>query len=204
MIEVRVNDGMAKRFESAMRQAPQLLQPFLLDGMRRVGLGIEAHVKANALAGQGLQARTGTLRRAVFSRVEATGAGDAVAIVGVDLAKAPYGRAHEMGGTIRPKRSAMLAIPLGEARTGKGVTRFSARDLMSNPGAFGYTGAFVRNNVIYGTKNRKATPLFALKPSVTVRAVGYLKGSVEEKRTWAIEELGRALTKGLKKVFPGA
>lgn len=199
-----MNDGMIRRFESAMRNAPQLLQPFVLDGMRRVGLGMEAHVKTTKLAGQGLSARTGNLRRAVFSRAEVTGAGDAFAVVGVDLAKAPYGRVHELGGTIRPKRAAMLAIPIGEARTGKGVTRFSARDLFANPGAFGYTGAFTRKNIVFGVKNRTATPLFALKPSVTIKATGYLKGSVEEKRGWAVEELGRAIAKGLKKVFPGA
>lgn len=202
MLELSFNSAGVRRFEAVMAQAPRLLQPFLLDGMKRVGLEMERHVKATHLSGGSLDTRTGTLRRAVFSRTEAAGEGDAVAVVGVDLGKAPYGRIQEMGGTIRPQRASRLAIPVGEARTAKGVGRFSARDLIANPGAFGYTGAFFRKNVLFGTRGQQAVPLFALKPQVTIKATGYLRNTGSEKRVWAIDELGRWIAKGLKSLFP--
>lgn len=203
MLEVELDNLTMRRFASVMTQAPKLLQPFLLDGMKRIGLEMSRHVKVAHLAGQTLNKRTGTLARAVFNRSEAVGEGDAIAVVGVDLGKAPYGRAQELGGTITPKKSGNLAIPIGEARTKNGVGRFSARDLIANPGAFGYTGAFFRRHVLFGVRNRTAVPLFVLKPAVTLKATGYLAHTTSEKRGWAIQELGRAIAAGLKKLFPG-
>jgi hypothetical protein len=201
-VQVELDATTSKRFAAVMAEAPRLLQPFLLDGMKRVGLGLEAHVKSNQLGGQILKARTGTLRRAVFSRAEAVGEGDAQAVVGVDLGKAPYGRVQEMGGTITPRGGSALAIPIGEARTAKGVGRFTARDLLQRPQSFGYTGAFIAKNVIFGRRQHDVVPLFVLKPSVTLRPTGYLTRTVAEKRGWVIEELGRAVGTGLRKLFP--
>jgi len=199
MLDIKFDQASVNRLKAVLDNGPKLLQPSLLDGMRRIGLGIESHVKGK-LRGQVFKARTGTLSRAVFSRTQATG-GDVVVVVGVDSAKAPYGRIHEVGGIIRPRRGSNLAIPIGEAKTRGGVARFSARQLMQNPRAFGYTGAFFRKNVLFGHRNRVPVPLFVLKPQVAIKGTGYLSGSIEEKRPWAIEELGRAVAKALKSIF---
>jgi hypothetical protein len=201
MLDIKFDQASVNRLKAVLDKGPQLLQPSLLDGMRRIGLGIESHVKGK-LRGQVLKARTGTLSRAVFSRTQATGDGDVMVVVGVDSAKAPYGRIHEVGGIIRPRRAANLAIPIGEAKTRGGVARFSARQLVQNPRAFGYTGAFFRKNVLFGNRNRVPVPLFVLKPQVAIKGTGYLSGSIEEKRPWALGELGRAIAKALKSIFP--
>jgi hypothetical protein len=201
MLDIKLDQSSVSRLKSVLAHGPQLLQPSLLDGMRRIGMGIEAHVKGK-LSGQVLKARTGNLRRALFSRVQTTGRDDVVAIVGVDSTKAPHGRIHEVGGIIRPRRASNLAIPIGEAQTRGGVARFTARQLVQNPRAFGYTGAFFRKNVLFGNRNRRPVPLFVLKPQVSIKRTGYLSGSVEEKKPWALEQLGQIVAKALKRIFP--
>jgi hypothetical protein len=56
---------------------------------------------------------------------------------------------------------------LAKRKPAKGVARFSARDLISNPQAFGYVGTFVHNRIIFGKKaGDNIVPLFVLKESV--------------------------------------
>ena len=165
----------------SFEKMPGRLKTAVTRGMRKIGVMMERYIKTQKLSGQALQARTGNLRRSIFYRVGTT-QDDAFVVVGADLEKAKYARVQELGGVIRPKRSANLAIPIGEARTRNGVARFTARDLIGNPGAFGYTGTFVRNRIIFGKKGQRIYPLFVLKPQVEIKAVGYLSGSVAEKR----------------------
>lgn len=150
--------------------------------MKRVGVMLERYVKTQKLSGQSLNVRTGNLRRSIFHQVGVVD-DDAFVVIGADLEKAPYARIQEMGGVIRPKRAAHLAIPIGEATTKSGVARFSARDLISQPQAYGYVGTFTRNKIIFGKlPNGRIEPLFVLKNQVTIKAVGYLSGTVKEKR----------------------
>ena len=190
--------GLKKKFSGL----PAGAQSALMGAMTTIGQGLERHVKVNKLGGQALKVRTGNLRRAVFHRVGVTniaGATDVYVVVGVDLRRAPYGRIHELGGTITPKKSKYLTIPLKAARTANGVARFTARDLIANPGSFGYTGTFFRNAVLFGKKGKSITPLFALKTSVKIKAVGYLKGTVAEKRPWAVSVVQQAVQNWVQK-----
>jgi len=180
-----------------------VLQKYLLKGMEKVGQGLERHVKTQKLSGQALKARTGNLRRAIFHKVGAV-ANDVIGVVGVDLAKAKYGRIQELGGVIRPKKSKHLTIPLDAAKTGNGVARFTARDVISSPGSYGYVGTFTRNNIIFGKQDGGGiVPLFALKTSVTIRAVGYLKSTVEEKMSWIKQTLMDSIAAGVKEMNGG-
>lgn len=79
-----------------------------------------------------LSVRTGALRRSIRHSVGVTGGGGEL-LVGIS-GGVPYGRIHEYGGVVRPKKSRMLAIPTRRMRTRAGVGRVaSPRDI---PGLF--------------------------------------------------------------------
>jgi hypothetical protein len=204
MLDVKLTPAFKAKLDYVLKNAPAQIQPALVDGMRRVGMEIERHVKGS-LSGALLKVRTGTLRRAVFSRGEKAGQADAVAVVGVDSGKAAYGKAHEFGGTIKPAKGKFLAIPVGAAMTKGGVGRFSARELMQDPKQFGYTGAFFSKHVLFGKKpGGAAVPLFVLKPSVTIKEKRFVRGAIDAKREWAKTELAKVVAVALKKLFGNA
>lgn len=175
----------------------------LIDKLKRIGINspekvlhrsfldaallVEGKLKSN-ISGSMLKVRSGRLRSSIGSMV--TSSGDSIkATIGSGVRsgeRVEYANIHETGGTITPKKGRYLTIPIGDARTPAGVTRFSARALMT--GQTNYTGSFIRKHLIYGTsgtgKNRRITPLFALKPSVTIPASHYLSktlsGSIKD------------------------
>lgn len=207
-MEIQVDDkGIIMRLD----QAPQVSGKALRNAFRRIGQKYETTIKGEFLSGQLLTPRTGTGRRSIFHRIEtdATGGetGDIVAVVGADLGTARYMRLQALGGIIRPKRGQYLAIPIGEAKTGNGVPRFSARDLISDPGAYGYDSTFIAKNIIFGVKGRfrrgtvegqrvsvrqgsvgTAIPLFVLRTSVTIPARNYLIAATERLKPFVREE----------------
>jgi hypothetical protein len=192
----------AASYLARVARLPAGIQAAALKAMGVVGRELEKHVKVNHLSGQDLDVRTGNLRRAIFHEVGRLQGGDAYARIGADIKKAPYARVHELGGTIRPKKSRYLTIPLTAAQTKKGVARFSARDVIQNPAGFGYTGTFVHNHVIFGKKlSGGIEPLFALKDSVTIKAVGYLSRSANEKRAWVVSTVNHYVSEAFNKVL---
>lgn len=171
----------------------------LADGMVRVGVGLRAHLAEDHLSGQDLQVRTGAGRRSSFYRVE-TGSDRAITVVvGNDLRQARYMRAQDQGATITPKQAASLTIPIGAARTANGVARFSARDVIGNPGSFGYVGTFVRDGILFGSKGKKErpVPLFILAKRVHLRPVGFLAHTLNEKREWSQQTIANAVAQEL-------
>lgn len=178
------------------------LRDELTQALRRGVLRVHHQVVAVELRGGTLQARTANLARAVFWRVE----GSAEAIigrVGVDTARAIYGRIQALGGVIRPKRSSHLAIPLEPARTTNGVARFTAREFMANPQAFGYRGAFVnpRSTALMGrTRDPHAgwqgkgyEAVFALKTQVTIPPRNYLRRGLDHVKRAVVDDVRRAV-----------
>lgn len=119
-----------------------------------------------------LSRRTGQLARSVKGVVESTGSTVKVTLsIG---AQAPYAKIHETGGTITPKRSRYLAIPLAAAKTAAGVTRLASprmdptlRLIRSKAG----------NLLLVRPKKRGGfTPMWVLKSSVTIPArLGFAK-----------------------------
>lgn len=190
------------------QRAGQSLPVKLLSAMRRIGRSLEAYLKARHLSGRApdsLDARTGTLRRAAFHRVEVGLVGRSVLVrVGLDQRKANYGRIHEFGGTIRPRKARKLTIPLKPMLTGKGVARMSAREFMRHPAALrGFVGAFInkRGTAIMGVRDRGGVePVFALKDSVTLRPVGMLAATLREREAWAHQQLELALIEATKPI----
>lgn len=184
-------------------KTPERIEAVLVRTMTRIAGELERVAKTQHLAGQDLDARSGNLRRAVFGRVGYLAGGYITAGVGVDLKKAIYGRVHEFGGTIRAKNAAHLTIPLDAVQTRKGVARFTARDVITNPDAFGYTGTFVRNKIIFGKTEDRIVPLFVLKDQVVIKPVGFLSGTVQEVAPKANQMVGEAVAKEFQRILDG-
>lgn len=189
-------------FLAKVGKMPGTVQAAAVKGLGVVGRELEKHVKTQHLSGQSLDARTGNLRRSIFHEVGRLGDGDAFAKIGADIKKAPYARVHELGGIIRAKNGRFLTIPLSAARTGKGVARFSARDVIGRPEAFGYVGTFTHNRIIFGkTADGGIEPLFKLQEQVTVKAVGYLTKTAREKAAWVQRTLHEHVAAAFKKAW---
>jgi hypothetical protein len=192
-LELVGNLALMAKLDGMPRNILEKLKPRMV----RVGLGLVKHLKEEELSGQALKARTGTGRRSVTYRVIDDGQNLTV-VAGPDLSKAKYMRAQDQGATITPQRVKNLTIPIGEALTPKGVGRFTARQVIESPGAFGYVGTFVHNRIIFGKRADKSiTPLFVLKTSVRIKAVGFMAHTISEKREWAESEIAAGIKEAL-------
>lgn len=163
---------------------PAMFAKRIVPTLERIGATLERDVATTKITAGGiLEPRTGNLRRALFHRVQGQGTTASV-IVGADLSKAPYGRVQELGGTIVPRRAAHLAIPLDAMLTAKGVARMTAREVIANPFALGFSGTFTAKGVIFGKLPDQIVPLFALKSSVTLPARQYLASTLAGRTDW--------------------
>lgn len=75
------------------------------------------------LSGNRLAVRSGRLRNSVGMEVKATGEGIELEVWAGRDANVRYAALQEFGGVVRPKRGRFLAIPVGPAKTGAGVTK---------------------------------------------------------------------------------
>jgi hypothetical protein len=175
-------------------QAPKLVGRTIVRILRTVGAGLVSYIGREKLSGQVLGVRTGTLRRALYSRVFVDANGlDAGVAVGADVKKAPQARVQEYGGTISAKGGGFLTIPVGPNLTGKGVMRVSASAFIANPESLGFDHAFVnpKKTAILGVRqDGSVEAVFALKRSVTLPERSYLRAGVNERRAWILEQLG--------------
>lgn len=136
----------AEAFERAAKAVPRALRLSLGFRMKRIGAEFEREMDENRLSGRlsgpfrrnlsmdRVAARTGMLRRSLRYRVDdprpGQGAEDMRLIVNIGNAQtAHYAFIQEYGGTIRPKTSRYLTIPMPANLTPAGVTRFKAREL---------------------------------------------------------------------------
>ncbi len=156
---------------------------------------LEAHIKQNKLSGQALRVRSGRLRSSISHRLERAGE-DLTAVVGTNVV---YARIHEFGGTVTPKRAAHLAIPTDIARTPAGVPRYTARQLVANPGIGGFARTFFRNHKLYGvTRSGRVRAAFVLVKSVTFRERRYMRSALAEKRTDILRTITTAVEEALR------
>ena len=194
-----------------LERAPHVTGKATVQAMRRIGRLFETTIKGEFLSGQLLRVRTGAGRRSIFHRVD-VGADetvdDVVLKVGADLGTARYMRLLALGGIIRPKQGRYLTIPIGEAKTASGVPRFTARELIENPQAFGYDSTFFHKSILFGVKGRfrrrtiegqrvqvrqgsigTVVPLFVLRTSVTIPSRNYLMAARDRLRPAVEDEL---------------
>lgn len=104
----------------------------------------------------------------------------------------PYARILEEGGTIEPKSAKMLAIPIGEGVTSRGVARFaSPRDV---PDLFTFRSK--AGNLIMAKRRGSSMDIyFVLKEKVRIPAYRFASRAVFDAKDRAIAEIKRALTK---------
>src|SRR5690348_8407796 len=165
MIEATLD---VRGLEVRLTQLPATLDARLLGTARNVGAQLQGAASRQIGPGGVLENRTGTLRRSLFYLVELVEQGTILIRVGFDLLKAKYGRIQELGGVVTAKNARFLTIPTDAVKTASGVARFSARDVIAEPEAFGYTGTFFAKGILFGREGKVVTPLFILRQSVVL------------------------------------
>lgn len=152
-----------EQMAEALKKAPSLFLKQFDPAMRRYLRGFAQGTMAKRIAGRpGLINRTGALRRSFGTAV--TGEGSIESWVGTVYTTSPYARIQEFGGTVTPKKSQFLTIPLAGARTGAGATRGGAR---SFPNTF-FAKSRAGNLLMFQKQGKKIVPLFVLKKSVSI------------------------------------
>lgn len=115
-----------------------------------------------------VRARSGQLRRALNGTVATWGGENKMQLTMFFGGGVPYARIHEYGGTILPKRSKNLAIPVGQAVTKAGVGKHG------KPSNIWAALKFVMNRktgkklLVQAGRGKKLNVLFVLVPSITL------------------------------------
>ena len=140
---------------------------------------LQEYVVTDKLSGNPLKTRSGRLRDSITSEVNATD-DQASGVIATDV---PYARIQEFGGQIHARNAANLTIPLAAVLGGDGEARFTARGLISNPALGGFTGTFVRKQILFGKGPKGAiTPLFKLQPTVELPSRSFFGSALSEKQ----------------------
>jgi len=164
------------------------------EGLTAAALIVKRRIKEN-LTGRLLNVRSGRLRSSIAHRIEEAD-GEITAKIGTNV---KYARIHEYGGTIRPKRAKHLTIPLGPALTPSGVARYTARELISNPGIGGFTRTFFRGRAIFGVRGAgRPVAVFALVDMVRIREKRYMRISLAESRKAILQGFGARVQHALE------
>lgn len=112
-----------------------------------------------------LSRRSGNAIASIKGSVRVTG--QALGDIKGHIGGAFYLRIQEFGGTIRPKNSKYLTIPLGEALNADGTPKKkSAREWNNTFVAMSKAG----NLIIFQKRGRQIVPLYVLKKQVTIPA----------------------------------
>jgi phage gpG-like protein len=206
MIELTLNPNEVSKLINRVKDlSPKRRHNAIYRAFRDATLETEKLLKLN-ISGKYLLVRSGRLRASIGSKVLETEEGISGIIgsgvrQGGEGARVKYANIHETGGTITPKNTRFLTIPLSEALTNAGVLRFTARQLFA--GETKYDGAFVWRGIIYGYMiakgKRPVTPLFLLKSSVTIPARYYMSRTLADIQG----KLFSIMTKGVERTING-
>jgi hypothetical protein len=172
---------------ASLTSAPDDIRARIRVTLRDLQLDLLASIKGK-LEGSYLQRRSGTLSRS-FQAVPLVESSTEIKAE-IISSNVDYGWIQEMGGTITPKSGTYLTVPLASMLTPRGLAKGSARDVIDNPSAFGFTGVFFGSNILFGVRSGPYTggrsrqpdmePLFALKRSVTIPAHFYVRDSIQQ------------------------
>lgn len=128
---------------------------------------------------------TGNLARRIFPKIRfSKKKAITVGSLNVDLRQVPYGRIHEEGGVITPKRAQNLTIPF------PGIRGF-VRD---------FSDTFVQtskagNRIVFQNIGNEIRPLFTLKRQVKIPKRPYLAPAIQKHRSKLERELRRKLNR---------
>ena len=180
-----------KRIQDKLDKVGAVQTPSIIIAFRRGLLEIENKVKENA-SGPIIHVRSGRLRSSIGSYTFGSDK-ELVGRVGSGQRTGQpvkYAGILETGGTIRPVKAKMLAIPLKAALTSAGVPRYTPRE--------------VPNSFIMRTKNgnlmifaksgkKRITPMFALVKSAKIPAFKYLSKSLTQSKAAAVKEIEQGI-----------
>jgi phage gpG-like protein len=167
---VKIDTRGFKELHKAMFKGNEEIRSRVLVGITNAANYVHRDVKENRLRGNPVRVRSGRLRNSVKTAIDKP---NFTAYVGTNMV---YARVIERGGTIKPKRSKLLTIPLAPALTKTGASRGTAREVGAK-----YDATFWRRGawgipVLWGVKPGSArkqgarlTPLFVGAKSVTIR-----------------------------------
>lgn len=139
-----------------------------------------------------LTSRSGFLRKSFKHQISGR-EGDAMSLRSDIFSDAPYAAIHEAGGTIVPRESSWLTIPLRAAKTASGVARGPAKSFSDT--------FFVEKEpgklLLMQRQDDEVVPLFVLVKSVTIkprlRFVASFRKSVADLSRRLDDAIGRAL-----------
>lgn len=185
---------------SEMRKAFQII-------VRDFDTFFTKHRLSGRTGDQGLNVRSGTLRRAFKHSVTGTNFKSLQGTMGfMDPISARIAGLHEEGGEVRPKQSQFLAIPLKGALTRSGKSRGSAGEFRAEGGTFIKKGPQGQPIIYQRRESGKIRALFVLVKSARIPA------RLELRRTWAsnatvrsmrLKTMQDALNRALKRTTRG-
>lgn len=198
MIGLTFDDGgMVLNLEQSRPVIGLQLQQWMSGVLMHLHSAVARNIGPGGLVGR----RTGNLARALIEVVTVTDDG-VTGELWPDEAKVAYGAIQEDGGTVIPKTSRFLTIPLEAMLTGVGVARGTARQVIDEPEAFGFAGTFFAKGMLFGRLGGRARgrqrgsssqgsviPLFALKTSVTIPGRHYLSTTLIQEWSWIADYL---------------
>lgn len=179
------------------------LSQIILRGAQRAANEIVREVQEN-ISGDMLKVRSGSLRRSVTSKV---GAVDHTLTIEIGSTQGPatkYARIHEYGGTIRPIRAKLLAVPVGPALTPAGVPRYPSPRAVpvrlsyvpaKKAGVTGCVGLLVENK----RRSKAGRIWYRLYSKVTLPARHWLGKSVKQAANIVPVRIKQAIEAALKR-----
>ena len=164
---------------------------------------VAAFISKNYLSGQSLRRRTGTLARSVEGRYEMS---NGMPRIRVGVFRGParvYAGIHERGGTIYPRRAKALAVPVNNAVTAAGVSRFDGP--RSYPGKLSFVpisrGNLVGLLVDDAERNRqdgeKMKAAYLLLRKVRIKPRPFLRPGVMQYLPRLVEEVSDKIRRAL-------
>lgn len=138
--------------------------------LHRTGQGIVSEAKKRVPVDRG------ALRRAISYRLKSSGLGIDVGVLGGEQKGVPYARIVELGGTIRPKKSKWLTIPLD--------TKYENR----SPRAFDMVARTLGGKV-YMIDRATGQAAYRLKKVVVYKAQPYMRPAIQAFRDRKFEKL---------------
>lgn len=173
------NETMSVQIEKinrAIQEIPNVLHPFMKKAMSDFGAKFLSHFTKSRLSGSGVRRRSGSLARS-FNRNVFDQDGKLTLVVWTTSKYArlqEFGTAGLPGGVLRPKKAKALAIPVGPALTGAGVSKFESPRQVAGLQVFKPRFKLPFLGMVGRGKNAmRVTPWFLLRKSVKI--VGNMK-----------------------------
>ena len=193
-MSVTISIGSAADVALALGQIAARLGQGLEPEMTAATTILREYIVTDKLSGSPLKPRSGRLRDSITSEVSASGE----QATGIIATAVPYARIQEFGGRIVARAAANLTIPLAAALGGDGEARFSAREVIASPALGGFTGTFVRKQILFGKGPGGAiTPLFKLQPAVELPPRSFFGSALSEKRSEILDVFRTGVTEAL-------